>query len=316
MKLLSIVLAYLLDLIFGDPRWLPHPVRGMGKLTEYLEKKLRGSISNQILSGAVLAITVVGLAYLGSFFAIRLAEQINRWAGFAISTVLIFTALSSRSLSKEARSVYQSLKSGSIKNARKKLSLIVGRDTQVLNQDEIIRATVETVAENSVDGIISPLFYAALGGAPLAIAYKAINTLDSMIGYKNERYLYFGWFSAKLDDIANYIPARLSILLVPLASLILRKRPLNTLCTILRDGKKSPSPNAGIPEAAFAGALGIQLGGVNYYQGKKVSKPILGVEAKQREEEHIIEAIHLMWVISSITFLGEVLILWYLSGLF
>ena len=316
MKLLSIVLAYLLDLIFGDPRWLPHPVRGMGKLTEYLEKKLRGSISSQILSGAVLAITVVGLAYLGSFFAIRLAEQINRWAGFAISTVLIFTTLSSRSLSKEARSVYQSLKSGSIKDARKKLSLIVGRDTQVLNQDEIIRATVETVAENSVDGIISPLFYAALGGAPLAIAYKAINTLDSMIGYKNERYLYFGWFSAKLDDIANYISARLSILLVPLASLILRKRPLNTLCTILRDGKKSPSPNAGIPEAAFAGALGIQLGGVNYYQGKKVSKPILGVEAKQREEEHIIEAIHLMWVISSITFLGEILILWYLSGLF
>ena len=315
MKLLSIVLAYLLDLIFGDPRWLPHPVRGMGKLTEYLEKKLRGSISSQILSGAVLAITVVGLAYLGSFFAIRLAEQINRWAGFAISTVLIFTTLSSRSLSKEARSVYQSLKSGSIKDARKKLSLIVGRDTQVLNQDEIIRATVETVAENSVDGIISPLFYAALGGAPLALAYKAINTLDSMIGYKNERYLYFGWFSAKLDDIANYIPARLSILLVPLASLILRKRPLNTLCTILRDGKKSPSPNAGIPEAAFAGALGIQLGGVNYYQGKKVSKPILGVEAKQREEEHIIEAIHLMWVISSITFLGEILILWYLFGL-
>lgn len=316
MKLLSIVLAYLLDLIFGDPRWLPHPVRGMGKLTEFLEKKLRGSISCQILSGAVLTITVVGLAYLGSFFAIRLAGQINRWAGFTISTVLIFTTLSSRSLSKEARSVYQSLKSGSIKDARKKLSLIVGRDTQVLNQDEIIRATVETVAENSVDGIISPLFYAALGGAPLAIAYKAINTLDSMIGYKNERYLYFGWFSAKLDDIANYIPARLSILLVPLASLILRKRPLNTLCTILRDGKKSPSPNAGIPEAAFAGALGIQLGGVNYYQGKKVSKPILGVEAKQREEEHIIEAIHLMWVISSITFLGEVLILWYLSGLF
>jgi len=316
MKLLSIVLAYLLDLIFGDPRWLPHPVRGMGKLTEYLEKKLRGSISSQILSGAVLATAVVGLAYLGSFFAIRLAGQINRWAGFAISTVLIFTTLSSRSLSKEARSVYQSLKSGSIKDARKKLSLIVGRDTQVLNEDEIIRATVETVAENSVDGIISPLFYAALGGAPLALAYKAISTLDSMVGYKNERYLYFGWFSAKLDDVANYVPARLSILLIPLASLALRKRALNTLCTILRDGKKSPSPNAGIPEAAFAGALGIQLGGVNYYQGKKVSKPILGVEAKQREKEHIIEAIHLMWVISSITFLGEILILWYLSGLF
>jgi adenosylcobinamide-phosphate synthase len=316
MKLLSIVLAYGLDLIFGDPEWLPHPVRGMGKLTEYLEKKLRASISNQILSGAVLATAVVGIAYLGAFFTIRFIEQINRWAGFILSTLLIFTTLSTRSLGQEARSVYQSLKSGDIKSARKKLSLIVGRDTKALNQDEIIRATVETVAENSVDGVISPLFYAALGGAPLALAYKAINTLDSMIGYENERYLYFGWFSAKLDDLANYIPARLSILLVPLASLILRRRALNTLCVILRDGKKSPSPNAGIPEAGFAGALGIQLGGVNYYQGKRVSKPLLGVEAKQRDEQHIIEAIHLMWVISSITFLGVVLILWYLSGLF
>jgi len=283
----------------------------MGKLIEFLEKKLRGSISNQILSGAVLATAVVGLAYLGSFFAIRLAEHISRWAGFALSTVLIFTTLSTRSLGQESRSVYRSLKSGNIKDARKKLSLIVGRDTQVLNQDEIIRATVETVAENSVDGIISPLFYAALGGAPLALAYKAINTLDSMVGYKNERYLYFGWFSAKLDDVANYIPARLSILLIPLASLILGKRTLNTLYTILRDGKKSPSPNAGIPEAGFAGALGIQLGGVNYYQGERISKPILGIEAKQRDQEDIIQAINLMWVVSSITFLGVVLILWY-----
>jgi len=316
MKLLSIGLAYGLDLIFGDPRWLPHPVRSMGKLTDYLEKKLRGSISSQILSGVVLATAVVGLAYLGSFFAIRLATQINRWAGFTLSTLLIFTALSTRSLGREARSVYHSLKSGNIKDARKKLSLIVGRDTQALNEDEIIRATVETVAENSVDGIISPLFYAAFGGAPLALAYKAINTLDSMVGYKNERYLYFGWFSAKLDDVANYIPARLSILLIPLASLILRKRTLNSLCTILRDGKKSPSPNAGIPEAGFAGALGIQLGGVNYYQGKRIFKPILGIEVKQRDEEHIIEAIHLMWVVSGITFLGGVLILWYLSVLF
>ena len=311
MKLLSIGLAYGLDLIFGDPRWLPHPVRGMGKLAEFLEKKLRGSISSQILSGVVLSAAVVGLAYLGAFFAIRLAEQINRWAGFAMSTLLIFTTLCTRSLGKEARSVYRSLKSGNIKDARKKLSLIVGRDTQVLNQDQIIRATVETVAENSVDGIISPLFYAALGGAPLALAYKAINTLDSMVGYKNERYLYFGWFSAKLDDVANYIPARLSILLIPLASLILGKRALNTLYTILRDGKKSPSPNAGIPEAGFAGALGIQLGGVNYYQGERISKPILGIEGKQRDQEDIIQAINLMWVVSSVTFLGVVLILWY-----
>ena len=315
MKLSSIILAYLLDLVLADPYWMPHPVRGMGKLVKYLEKRLRRkSVSAEVLAGTVLAITVVGLVYLGSFFAIRFAEHVNRWAGFAISTVLIFTALSTRSLDKEARSVYHSLKLGSINNARKKLSLIVGRDTGALNQDEIIRATVETVAENSVDGIISPLFYAALGGAPLALAYKAINTLDSMVGYKNERYLYFGYFSAKLDDAANYIPARLSILLVPLASLILKKRALRALHTILRDGKKSPSPNAGIPEAAFAGALGIELGGVNYYQERRVSKPVLGIETKQRDQEDIIQAINLMWVISGITFLGVVLILWYFLG--
>ena len=315
MRLLAIILAYLLDLVLADPYWMPHPVRGMGKLVKYLEKRLRRkSVPAEVLAGTVLAITVVGLVYLGSFFAIRFAEHVNRWAGFAISTVLIFTTLSTRSLDKEARSVYHSLKLGSINNARKKLALIVGRDTQTLDQDEIIRATVETVAENSVDGIISPLFYAALGGAPLAIAYKAINTLDSMVGYKNERYLYFGHFSAKLDDLANYIPARLTTLLVPLASLILRKRALSALHTILRDGKKSSSPNAGIPEAGFAGALGIELGGVNYYQQERISKPILGIEIKQREKKDIIEAINLMWVISGITFLGVVLILWYFLG--
>jgi len=258
----------------------------------------------------------VGLVYSGTFFTIRLAEHINKWIGFAVSTFFIFTALSTRTLGKEARSIYQSLKAGNIKEARKKLSLIVGRDTENLDKDEIVRATVETVAENSVDGIISPLFYAALGGAPLALAYKAVNTLDSMVGYKNEKYIYFGWFSAKLDDAANYIPARLSILLILLASFILRKRTSKALHTILRDGKKSPSPNAGIPEAGFAGALGIQLGGINYYQGKKVSKPILGIKIKQRDKGDIIQAINLMWVVSSITFLGTVLILWHLQNLF
>ncbi len=313
MRLLAIVLAYLLDLILGDPHYLPHPVRGMGKLIEYLERKLR---STSVLAGMILAIAVVGLVYLGSFFAIRFADNVNAWAGFAISTILIFSTLSTRSLDKEARSVYQSLKSGNIEEARARLSLIVGRDTQGLDQDEIIRATVETVAENSVDGIISPLFYAALGGAPLALAYKAINTLDSMVGYKNERYLHFGWFSAKLDDAANYIPARLSILLVPLASLILRKKASGALYTILRDGKKSPSPNAGIPEAGFAGALGIQLGGVNWYQGEESVKSILGIDTKQRDKEDIIQAIDLMWAVSGIAFLTVALILWSIRGLF
>jgi len=313
---LSILLAYFLDILLGDPHWLPHPVRSMGKLINYLERKLKKFIFNQRLSGIILTVTVVGLTYLSVLFTIRLAEHINKWVGFVIGTLFIYTTLSTKSLGKEAISVYQSLRVGNIKEARRKLSLIVGRDTQTLNQDEIIRAAVETVAENSVDGIISPLFYAALGGAPLALTYKAINTLDSMVGYKNERYIYFGWFSAKLDDVANYIPARLTILLIPLASFISRKKPLNALRTILRDGRKSPSPNAGLPEAGFAGALGIQLGGAISYQGKRYYKPLIGEKLREKEQEDIPRAIHLMYVLSLVTLILEVAILWYLQNLF
>lgn len=259
----------------------------------------------------MLTVTVVGLTYLGVFFIIQLAEYINKWAGFATSTIFIYTTLSTRSLGKEARSVYQSLKVGNIKQARKKLSLIVGRDTQTLNQNEIIRAAVETVAENSVDGIISPLFYAAFGGAPLALAYKAINTLDSMVGYKNKRYIHFGWFSAKLDDVANYIPARLTILLIPLASFVSRKKPLNALHTILRDGRKSPSPNAGLSEAGFAGALGIQLGGTASYQGKRFYRSLIGKKLREKKQEDILRSIHLMYTLSLVTFVVELVILWY-----
>jgi len=164
--------------------------------------------------------------------------------------------LSINDLAKHAKKVYQALRQGDINLARKRVGEMVGRDTEDLSESEILRATVESVAENSVDGVISPLFYAFLGGAPLALAYKAINTLDSMVGYKSERYLYFGWFSAKLDDLANFLPARISALLIPLVAFLLMRKGKDSLRIILRDGKKSPSPNAGIPEAGFAGALG------------------------------------------------------------
>jgi adenosylcobinamide-phosphate synthase len=172
-----------------------------------------------------------------------------------------------------------------------------------------VRAIVETVAENTVDGIISPLFYAVLGGAPLAMAYKAVNTLDSMMGYKNEKYIQFGWFSAKLDDLVNYLPARISVLLIPLASLLVRQRGLMALRVIFRDGKKSPSPNAGIPEAGFAGALGIQLGGVNFYQGVKEYRPILGEKLKKKSPKDILKAIWLSCTVSMLMFLSGLAIL-------
>jgi len=313
---IKIIAAYFLDLLIGDPEWFPHPVKGMGKLIIYLEKWLRISILNQKVAGIILAIVVMSLTYLIAFFAIYLAEYVNKWVGFVVESFLIFTTFSTKDLGKETDDVYRALKIGNLELARRKLSMIVGRDTKDLGEDEIIRATVETVAENSVDGVISPLFYAALGGAPLALAYKAVNTLDSMIGYKNERYIYFGWFSAKLDDVANYVPARISALLIPIASFILKKRALGAWRSILQDRSKSPSPNAGLPEAGFAGALGIQLGGVAFYQGKRVYKPLIGEKLRQREEDDIPRAVHLMYVLSLLAFSGEVAILWYFQGLF
>jgi len=191
------------------------------------------------------------------------------------------------------------------------VSRIVGRDTRDLDEEEIVRATIETISESTVDGIISPLFYAVLGGAPLAMAYKAVNTLDSMVGYKSEKYLQFGWFSAKLDDMVNYIPARISIVLIPIASLIVRQRGLMALKIIFRDGKKSPSPNAGIPEAGFAGALGIQLGGINFYQGVKEYRPILGEKLKKKSPKDILKAIWLSCTVSMLMFLSGLSILNY-----
>jgi adenosylcobinamide-phosphate synthase len=186
----------------------------------------------------------------------------------------------------------------------------VGRDTNTLEHQDVIRATVETVAENIVDGVISPLFYAFIGGAPLALAYKAVNTLDSMVGYKNERYMDFGWASAKIDTSANFIPARLSVLFVPLASLIMGKDASNSWSMAIRDGKKNPSLNSGIPEAAIAGALGIQLGGLNYYDSKPVLKPHIGDNVNALETRHIKDSIKISYVSSGLFLIvGIVLII-------
>jgi len=280
----EIITAYFLDLIIGDPHWLPHPVRTIGKVIEYLERRLQKNNQNQRtekINGIILTVITVGLSYFTIYFFIYVDGIVSPGLKFAFSSFFIFTALSTKNLGEEAFSVYRALKENNLELARERISRIVGRDTKDLDEEEIVRATIESIAEGTVDGIISPLFYAVLGGAPLAMAYKAVNTLDSMVGYKNEKYLYFGWFSAKLDDLANYLPARISILLIPVASLILRQRGLMALRVIFRDGKKSPSPNAGIPEAGFAGALGIQLGGVNFYQGVKEYRPILGEKLKE-----------------------------------
>jgi len=310
----EIITAYFLDLIVGDPYWLPHPVRIIGKVIEYLARVLRKNNQNQRaekIKGIFLTVITVGLSYYIIYFLIYIAGIISPGIKFAFSSFFIFTALSTKNLGEEAFSVYRALKENNLELARERVSRIVGRDTRDLDENGIVRATVETVAENTVDGIISPLFYAVLGGAPLAMAYKAVNTLDSMVGYKNEKYLYFGWFSAKLDDLANYLPARISVLLIPVASLMLRQRGLAALRAIFRDGKKSPSPNAGIPEAGFAGALGIQLGGVNFYQGVEEYRPVLGEKLKRKSSKDILQAIRLSYTVSTLMLLSSLAILYY-----
>ena len=310
----EIITAYFLDLIIGDPYWLPHPVRIIGKVIEYLARVLRKNNQNQRaekIKGIFLTVITVGLSYYLIYFLIYITGIISPGLKFAFSSFFIFTTLSTKNLGEEAFSVYRALKENNLELARERVSRIVGRDTRDLDENGIVRATVETVAENTVDGIISPLFYAVLGGAPLAMAYKAVNTLDSMVGYKNEKYLYFGWFSAKLDDLANYLPARISVLLIPVASLMLRQRGLAALRAIFRDGKKSPSPNAGIPEAGFAGALGIQLGGVNFYQGVEEYRPVLGEKLKRKSSKDILQAIRLSYTVSTLMLLSSLAILYY-----
>lgn len=301
---LELMIAYSLDILIGDPIWFPHPVRAIGRGITALERYLRQTTIPLRLAGAILTITIVGLTYGLVWLICYMAGIFHPYLGKATAILLIFMSLSVRSLAQAANKVYLPLKEDHIGLARRHLSEIVSRETTTLNRDSVIRGTVETVAENTVDGVISPLFYAIIGGAPLAWAYKAVNTLDSMVGYKDERYLEFGWFSARLDDIANFIPARLSGLIIPLAAFLIGNDSIQSIKTVFADGRKAESPNAGFPEAAFAGALGIQLGGQNIYHGRVNNRPLIGQTLRPKLPEHIIEAIHLMYATSLVALMG------------
>src|SRR3972149_7810024 len=266
----------MLDIILGDPHWLPHPVRWIGRAVHLIETGLRKTGLPLRLSAVLLTFIVVSTTLALSLSAILLAYRFSDPAGFIISVIIMYTTLSTRSLYDESMKVYKDLRNNNLTAARNNLSMIVGRDTGHLDSGEVIRGAVETIAENSVDGVISPLFYAMIGGPALAIAYKAINTLDSMVGYKNEKYIDLGWASARLDDLANYIPARISGFLMPFVIETAHKFARRALNSLGRHVISPPGPNSGIPEAAVAGALGVQLGGVNYYQGVPSSRPFIG----------------------------------------
>ena len=272
----QIGIAFLLDIMIGDPRWFPHPVRMIGVCIEYAERVLRRLVPSERVAGVFLAFIIVVGTYLVTYQILVFFYELRWSLGILVSIIIIFFSLSTRDLLKETGNVLNALKSGNLKEARKNLSRIVGRDTHNLNEQQVAAGCIETSAENIVDGIIAPLFYAFVGGPALAMAYKSINTLDSMVGYKNEKYLNFGWASAKLDDIANFFPARIAAIILPISSLICGADYSNSVKILKRDGQKHPSPNSGIPEAAIAGALGIRLGGPSIYNDISSDKPFIG----------------------------------------
>ena len=278
----ELLLAASVDAVAGDPRWFPHPVRGMGAVIAWYDKSVRMICRNPYalrVGGVLLALGLPASVFFLSREIIALADHALWWLGSLVSIAFAWTTLAGRDLLNHVYAVSGQLEQGSLAGARRAVSRIVGRDTDRLSEEEIVRATIETTAESTNDGMIAPLFYLVLGGAPLALAYKAVNTLDSMIGHRNERYIDLGWASARLDDVANWIPARVSALLILLAAgLVLGGiSPIRTGWHVLwRDGGRHPSPNSGQPEAAMAGSLGIQLGGINYYDGVPNERPVIG----------------------------------------
>ncbi|MDY0220278.1 MAG: adenosylcobinamide-phosphate synthase CbiB [Desulfobacterium sp.] len=303
-----IPLAFILDLLVGDPRNLPHPVVWMGKVIEGLEPLVRRQIKNEFVAGIVFAVFLIIITWIISISVLGLATAVTPLFGNLIQIVLLFFCFSTRSLVKAATEVKHALETRGLEAGQKAVSMIVGRETESLDTTGVVRASVETVAENFVDGFLAPLFFAVIGGVPLAVAYKMVNTLDSMVGYKNQRYLLFGRGAARIDDVANYIPARLSVPVIAFAAAILagKERGLRTFKTALAQGGLHKSPNSGYPEASFAGALGVKLGGPNLYHGTMVEKPFIGQGFKDPDQSMIARACELMvmasFVATSIAF--------------
>jgi adenosylcobinamide-phosphate synthase len=294
--------AYLFDWIAGDPEWFPHPVRLIGKGVDVGERVVRRP--NQMpavefITGGALTLGLIAAAYVATAKMIREMNKLSPAMGFVAETMLAWTCLASRSLHDEASAVVAALERDDMSLARQRLARIVGRDTQHLDEQEISRAVIETVAESCSDGVIAPLFYMAIGGVPLAMAYKTINTLDSIIGHADERYFYFGKVAARLDDIANLLPSRLTALGITATAAAVDSASVNTaLDTWLSDGRKHKSPNAGQPESAMAGALQVRLGGENVYDGKPIAAPFIGERFDQPSTQKAGQAIQIAAAVS------------------
>lgn len=294
-----------LDTFAGDPEWFPHPVRLIGLAISQGEKKMRLWLRNsrgEIVGGTALSVAVISGSYWFTWIAIRYAKRYSPLAGNAVELLLTWTCLASRNLYDEASTVVRALEDGDLVHARLRLARIVGRDTASLDSSEISRAVIETIAESACDGVIAPMFYITLGGAPLAMAYKATNTLDSMIGHADQRYFYFGKAAARLDDLANLIPSRLTALAIVASAFAFQSSSgTSALRTFLQDGNKHKSPNAGQPESALSGALNVRLGGRNTYNGEPSEGPLIGHEFLPPDPIHARRALKF---IGAITLLG------------
>jgi adenosylcobinamide-phosphate synthase len=304
-----LILAFGLDALLGEPRWLPHPVRVIGRIVAKGEHWLRrdpSSPARDFCGGCGITLGVTLSTYCGTTWLLWMLSEISWWLGQTATVVLGSLCLARRSLHEHAQAVLQPLRSGELEQARAMLARMVSRETVDLPETAVIRGTVESVAENSSDGVIAPLLYLALGGVPLALAYKAVNTLDSMLGYRVGRYEYIGKAAARLDDLANFVPARVTALALVAAAWILRCHDTaydgrNAWRITVRDGYKHASPNAGYPEAAVAGALGIQLGGPSRYWGKVIEKSTLGDALQPLRPEHIMRSLRLLDMASVFT---------------
>lgn len=305
MDLLYIIAAaFFMDLLFGDPRWRYHPVRIMGKLISAFEKVLY-RLNFKKIAGFILVLLVIIHSYVAVKIILRVANHIHPLLGSFISVFLIYSCLSIKDLKDESMSVYHALVVKNISLARQKVSQIVGRDTENLNDNEITRATVETIAESTLDGVISPLFYAFLGGVHLAIIYKIVNTMDSMIGHANQRYMDFGWAAAKTDEIFNFAPSRICAILFFLRGIVQNKKSTFKILNLIKNKSFIIDTPSMIPQAAMAVSLSVKLGGVNYYNDKKIIVPDMGQDNDSLDLDKIKQANNIMYVVSFIgLFLG------------
>ncbi len=305
MKSFTLILftAFILDLIVGDPESLPHPVRWIGRAITYVEGVLRRAVGRSRgpelrVAGIVLVAVITGGTYIAALTGLGVSSLIIPGGREILSIYIVWSSISVRSLAVEARGVLEAMWRGDMDGARKNLSRIVGRDTAGLGPGEVYRATAETLAENTSDGVVAPLIYLAVGGPALMLAYKAVNTLDSMIGYRNERYIDFGWCAARLDDGANFVPARITALFMVGAAYVLRYDWRGARETVGRDGLEHSSPNAGLPEAALAGALGVRLGGPASYNGIPEVKPFIGNDKRALSAEMVVAAMRILYLTS------------------